>query len=310
MRHTAIRMAAVAALAVFGTAAQAAPEASYVIFDGVILGAATPEGWVDAEALQEGRVKDDKGNEAANPLRIWGGHDCTVYSQSASLGEGVITAPHGDHGDKQPYPGLHTAGVERPAGKSTGLGDALLATNAPEPVRPRQFKALSTGNAVYEKIVKAWLGKNGLPNAKPRIVQLYRGDLDGDGTDEVLITAASPEFSGADFNWKPDKPLSANAMAFVQEKKGAYCVTLLRVVSGGGAKEIELSKYIGRKDSDPSQDGWLPPSAVKFHQAADLNGDGRMELITGWNAYAGFGYQVWEYNRGKLKAVLEAGFTP
>ena len=300
--------AALAAAAICAAGPAFGAQSARVIFDGVLLGAVSQKGWIDAETLQEVPVADAKGNKGAHPDRIWGGHDARAFSQSAEIGECVITAPDGDHGDKKPIPGLITVGAQAPGGKGYGIGSAILVTDAPGVVRPRAFKPLPAGNAVYEGVVSKWLAGKGLKVSKPRIVQLFRGDLDGDGTDEVLVTAASPDFSRCD--WSADKPLSPDGTSAYEEKKGAYCVTLLRAVAGNSVKEIVLSEWIGRNDANPASEKWSPPFLMKFYQAADLDGDGAMELITGWRSYEGIGYQVWNYRRGKAGVAVESSFTP
>ena len=110
-------------------------------------------------------------------------------------------------------------------------------------------------------------------------------DLEGDGTDEVLIQAEH----------MPEE-------TFIVMKKGTYSFILLRRLRQGMVESILLEWGFYKKDGN-FEDGC--PDAYRLHALADLNGDGVMEILTGYRYYEGEGYTV--HDPKTLRAVLENG---
>ena len=123
------------------------------------------------------------------------------------------------------------------------------------------------------------MSKRGLMNAQALIAQTVRADLDGDGTDEVIVVA---------------EPAS-------EESRVWGLVFLRRIVDG-------------RVVSQPVWESFLPDAATgaeagykslfRVGAVADLNGDGSMEVVieSRWatHVYAAF-------DDGTLREVLSGG---
>lgn len=157
--------------------------------------------------------------------------------------------------------------------------------NANWNVLPREVRKMSLTDKTYLGIVGGILRAKGLPQAKPRIEQAVRVDLDGDGVDEVLISASS----------------------YVQNiapsaKAGDYSFVLLRKVVGGKAQNIMIAEeYIKKKIE------FGAPSEFEVSAVADLNGDGKMEIVLYGAYYEGSGATVFELKGDKPSKVLDQG---
>lgn len=143
------------------------------------------------------------------------------------------------------------------------------------PKVPRAVRSLPA-SATYEGIARAALGRKGVKVAKARITGLYRVDLDGDGTQEVLIEATDGR--KGDEGWS----------------KGAYSIVLLRTWKGTStALESATAPQGGVMD------------AKRLRGIADLDGDGRMEVLTTGNAEEFNKATLWGYRRGVATKLLE-----
>ena len=185
--------------------------------------------------------------------------------------------------------------------------DALLAGNSQNLV-PRHATKLNTKNAAYTKALKEYLGRNGLPDAIPQIIQLFKVDMEGDGTDEVVIVARN--VSGQDAAatmWETYKPQSAATDAPKAAKKGDYALVLARKIVGGKVRDIPLSQSIVLKSAVPGDAGLTLPFLHKTHPFADVNGDGIMEVIVGENSRNGLVYNAYTIKDGKAVSVPVAG---
>ncbi len=152
---------------------------------------------------------------------------------------------------------------------------------------PRALKPISLTDKTYLKIVSDILRLKGLPKAKATIEQAVRVDLDGDGVDEVLLTASS-------YGGSIQPQVAANNYSFV----------LLRKVVAGKAQNIMISEEYVKKNIE-----FGAPSRFEISAIADLNGDGKMEMVVFWEYYEGSGAGAYEVKGNKAVKVklLEAG---
>ena len=279
-------------------------------FDGFLLGAFIDGQWVTHNDLQE--------NERYRNFRIWGGEECRVYRFGGPEGEGVATADPRDHqddhpGEKYTGPDTHTMPAQTPSG-NLGPGDARLTVIGGHDAMPRKAQVLPPDNPTYKKIVADHLASRGLSGAEAKIVQLVRVDLDGDGTDEVLIAAQNVVYpdDGAQaelFSFAPDEPLvrlrdlnDPNGVpAATEVLDNSSSLILLRKVEGGAAQNVPLAEFIAKKGAA------APPRTHKIAAAADLNGDGVMEVILAEAASGSLRYRVYEVKGATARPVLENG---
>lgn len=155
-----------------------------------------------------------------------------------------------------------------------------------KPSVPRKVETLPNTSKTYLNIAGAFLRGRGLKEASPRLMHVFRGDLDGDGTKEVLIEARSREDT-ADAD--PAKPMGNADYSFV----------LLRCREGKKVRERALRFLSFKKDK------FLETTHILG--VADLDGDGRMEIVTSGQGYEWHNVQLWSYRGGKVTKLLENG---
>jgi hypothetical protein len=127
-------------------------------------------------------------------------------------------------------------------------------------------RALDLNSAVYKKAVTDVLRAQGIPKPTVKITQAFRIDLEGDGQEEVLLTATSYK----------------NGIGALDAKVGDYSFVMLRKIVGGKVKNIVVSGEFIKNEID-----YGIPSSFEISSIADLNGDGVMEIILYSEYYEG-----------------------
>lgn len=155
--------------------------------------------------------------------------------------------------------------------------EPLLAGAVPR--APRRVRVLPPSPA-YEAAARRFLGLHGIKVAQARVTRVLRVDLDGDGTDETLVEATNGEVAN-----------SAPA--------GAYSLVLLRALRGGRVVETAL-------EFTPAIQGGVLDSA-QVRGIADLDGDGRMEVLTTVSGIDDEGARLWGYRTGRASMLVENG---
>jgi hypothetical protein len=142
---------------------------------------------------------------------------------------------------------------------------------------PRIPQEIAVGNATYKTIVANYLKSKGIAKPVVNITQAYRVDLEGDGKEEVLIAAT-----------RYKDGLSSHASV------GDYSVILLRRTVGKTVVTHELAgEYIKKKVE------FGAPMQFEISAIADLNGDGKMEIVTYGAYYEGESAGAYELINGK-----------
>jgi hypothetical protein len=152
---------------------------------------------------------------------------------------------------------------------------------------------MDTTQQVYVEAVRDFLKTKGIEEPKVKIDNIIRVDLDGDGEDEVLISATnySEKEEGA--------PMRSPA--------GSYSMVLLRRVVSGKAEtqlvegEFYLKAYQNRTDDDAS---FNAPNAYKVIAVLDLDGDGTMEVVVASQYYEGGATTIYRCNPKKIEELL------
>jgi hypothetical protein len=127
---------------------------------------------------------------------------------------------------------------------------------------PRLPKAVALTEAGYLKAVADVLKSKGFSKSAPKIEQAFRVDLEGDGVEEVVLVANQYE---VDENYNP--------------KIGNYSFVLIQKLIGGKTQTIFVA---GNFEKGEYMGGVFKLSAI-----ADLNGDGKLELVVSVHAYNG-----------------------
>jgi hypothetical protein len=158
-----------------------------------------------------------------------------------------------------------------------------VAISAPWELQPHLFEEIED-DGTYGGFAAELLSSRGLDVAQPAIKQLFRTDLEGDGVHEVLVVAEDI------------------TPGFIMEE-GDYSIAFMRKVVEGEVQTAVLGETLVFDEMD--QFG----AAYSFGGVADLNGDGRMEIIVNAAFFEGFAVEVWEYVNDDLGAlqVLQMG---
>lgn len=158
-----------------------------------------------------------------------------------------------------------------------------VGANADWNLVPRVPKQIRVTDKTYRKIVADFLRTKGITRTKINLSQIVQIDLEGDGQTEVLITG----------NFYKRGIMEA-------QTTGDYSFALLRKVVKGRARNILIEGEFFTK-----RDYYDPPNERKILAVADLNGDGRMEIVLDTFYYEGNWKQVFEIKGTKLSKVLE-----
>ena len=301
-------LASLFALSILGTpfCAQADPNFDYDTYNaamkrgirsgfaGFPLGAERYATWYDAETLQKG--------EKVPALKK--GDKLTLYKFSGKIGQGTITSVEKDAQDTIMYT------IKDQNGKQYGVGTPILATDSPLDAMPRRMEKLSNNNPVYLDIVRKILEKKGLKGVKPKIVQLFRGQLSITGHDynDIVIVASNiPSQRGDDAAWNPGSEFPSYGVMPGANPK-SYSLVIVRQIENGVVKEHILDSYISLKGSSPERIDWQPPHIHKVEAFADLNADGNMEIILTDIMYEGVGYNVYYHDNKGWRCVMSNGY--
>jgi hypothetical protein len=227
--------------------------------------------------VQNGKFVDAK--TTAKSLK--GGEDYTLFSMMGPE-EGVLTGGKADNDMDvcTDFYYVKFADGDPESGVLLGPGHKWN----PAPRIPRE---LSLTNKTYIKIASDFLKTKKIVASNVKLTQLYSVDLDGDGKQEIILTAT--RYSGGELS---------------SAKINDYSFTIVRTVVAGKAKNIEIGGEYIKKGFD-----FGAPNTYLVSAVLDLNGDGKMEIVENWSYYEGSGSFVLEFKAGKTTEikVLEAG---
>jgi len=170
---------------------------------------------------------------------------------------------------------------EKDFAKTENLKGIAIGANATWNAMPRQPKKIALTDVKYKKVVADALQTKGIFTKTIKLTQAFRLDLEGDGVEEVLITATS----------YPNGVYSS-------AKKNDYSFVLLRKAVNGKARNVIVTGDFMTKKIDFGAPGEYEVSAI-----ADLNGDGKMELVIYCQYYEGSWVETYEMKGGKLSSV-------
>lgn len=157
---------------------------------------------------------------------------------------------------------------------------------------PRIATSLDGSDATYRQIATGILRSHGILRPNVNIRQILRVDLDGDGVEEVLLTATylAGGLGSAD-----------SGMAF-RSKKGDYSFVILRKIVRGRVRNIALiEEYAARTLPDHV------PNKFEVAGILDLNGDGKMEVVVHVDYYEGSSSTVFRIDGSKVTNVFGCG---
>jgi len=169
----------------------------------------------------------------------------------------------------------------------------VIALAAPWNALLRKPRVADTKQQVYIDAVRDFLKTKGIEQPKVKIDSILRVDLDGDGEEEVLVSATN-------YFTKDSVPMRSPA--------GSYSMVLLRRVVSEKVEtqlvegEFHPKPYQGKgTDEDASFDA---PNAYELIAVLDLDGDGKMEVVVASNYYEGGATTIYRCDPKKVEALL------
>jgi hypothetical protein len=254
-----------------GGSAPAAEGTSVVLSSIGVVGWWTDGGWVPA-------------GDGTPPIR--GGEQFTFVTLGGPRG----TATGGELGTTCEITEPYGADVELdPPFPDPDDGTTQLAVTGVTDPLPRAAEPLDTKSATYAEAASAALSGVGIHDAHPPIAQLLRADLDGDGSDEVLITATR-----------------IRGKALTKARDGDYSAVILRRLVDGQVRSQVLAHSIASSEGGDASFAFV--HEYRIAAVADLNGDGRLEVAVASHYYEGAAIDVYaERDAGQLASVLATG---
>jgi len=220
-----------------------------------------------------------KPGETASLLR--GGETYRLYTMTRFIGTATGSKP-----EKSGKPGGSPEYVVQMAPLPVGQ-EEIVAIGGQWNALPRVPRLASPDQEIYKEVVADFLKKKGMKNPKVKITQVILIDLDGDGVEEVLVTADT----------------YAEQLYHHLQKKGSYSLVLLRKVINGKVENLVIEE-----DYFPANLGWGVPMRFWVGAVLDVDGDGVMEIVLHSMYYEGGGTSVHRVEGNKVKKVLVAGW--
>lgn len=174
---------------------------------------------------------------------------------------------------------------ELPWGEGSPFPEWPVAISAPWDLHS-EVEIIDGQPDVYVEAVAEFLSSRGLAGVEPELVQVLETDLQGDGSDEVLIVAES----------------IANAPSLLATE-GDYSVALFREVVDGRLHTVVLAESVVAELA-PGETPFV--LSMRVPAVADLNGDGTAEIVLVSAYYEGSGIEVYEYREaaGPTRVLL------
>jgi len=151
-------------------------------------------------------------------------------------------------------------------------------------VLPRIPQELSTDLDVYLQAITAWQIEQAPSQPIPAINKIWKVDLEGNGTDEVILNGT-----------RYAEPTGHNV------GPRDYSVVLMRTVIGSEVVTVEL---VGDYYTEEVVNAF--PLTYNLEFIGDLNGDGTMEILIGVSQWEGTGVMVFDVNGKEVQLVLSA----
>ena len=209
-----------------------------------------------------------------------------VYGLTQSFGEAHGAKPKANEEDVCSDLQVVSLSPEREKG--------VIALAAPWNALPRKPQVIDPTQKVYVDAVRDFLKTKGIDQPKVKIENIVRVDLDGDGEDEVLISATNY------FQKEEGAPMRSPA--------GSYSAVLLRRVIAGKVEtqvvegEFHPKAYQEKgTDDDASFDA---PNVYKVIAVLDLDGDSKMEVVVTSQYYEGGATTIYRCDPKKIKELL------
>ena len=167
-----------------------------------------------------------------------------------------------------------------------------IALAAPWNALPRKVQILDATQQVYVDATRDFLKTKEIDKPKVKIESILRVDLDGDGEEEVLISATNY------FEKDQGAPMRSPV--------GSYSMVLLRrLVSGKVETQLVEGEFYPKAYQNGTDDAsFNAPNAYKVIAVLDLDGDGTMEVVVASQYYEGGATTIYRCNPKKIEELL------
>ena len=215
------------------------------------------------------------GKTVARLLR--GGERYRVHGRAALLGQSAGGRPKATEADLCPETFHVEFSPSRAGGQVAvgGTGNAL----------PRPVTRLDPAGPVYREAVRQLLVRRGIARPTVRVTGAYRADLEGDGRDEVIVSA---------MRGRLDRGISVAA--------GDYSLLFVGTLVGGQVRTVMLAdEYHPRASNE---------QIINEHAVAgvlDVDGDGAYEIVTHSRYYEGDWATVHRVRNGRKQELATTG---
>lgn len=206
-----------------------------------------------------------------------------VFSATRSLGTGKATLPKSEGA---PCDETLFSKISPDFSKK----QAQIALGGAHNPLPRAFRSEITDQPIYRNLVAAILKKNGIAKPSVQITQIWRVDLDGDGAQEVLLTATRKADYGDTERIQPNS------------RAGDYSLLLLRKLVRG-----QVKTFIVASEFHPVAKDFNAPDFYRLAAVLDADGDGKMEVLVRGAYYEGEWTSLYSFQGLKPREVLVEG---
>lgn len=148
---------------------------------------------------------------------------------------------------------------------------------------PRIPKAINANNAAYKTVATNFLRSKGIARPVVKIKEAFRVDLEGDGVEEVILSATYYK-----------NGISSDAAV------GDYSFVIVRKAVGKA-----VTNHLLQGDFILKRVDFGAPSEHHVSAIADLNGDGKMEIVLNGFYYEGDFASAFEMKNGKPVKIKE-----
>jgi hypothetical protein len=173
---------------------------------------------------------------------------------------------------------------------SSSPDKGAIALAAPWNALPRKVQILDATQQVYVDAARDFLKTKGIEQPKVKIDSILRIDLDGDGEEEVLISATN--------YFSKDERIPMRSPA------GSYSMVILRRVVAGKVETQLVEGEFYPKAYVSHDASFNAPNVYKVIGVLDLDGDGRMEIVVRSDYYEGGATTIYRCNPKKIEELL------
>ena len=169
----------------------------------------------------------------------------------------------------------------------------VIAIAAPWNALPRKPQVTDPTQKAYVEAVRDFLKTKGIEQPEVKIDNIFRVDLDGDGEEEVLISATNY------FRKDESVPMRSPAASYSM-------VLLRRVVAGKVETQLIVGEFYPKAYPKAKQEEgrFDAPNAYKVIAMLDLDGDGNMEVVIHSHYYEGGETTIYRCDPKKAEALL------